>query len=572
MKYQTERQKCESIRLALVAERRSFESHWRELSEYIAPRRTRFLVTDINKGDRRNQKIIDSTATQAARTLMAGMMSGITSPARPWFKLTVDDTNVAELYSVKSWLQDVEKRISSMFSRSNLYRALPVSYLDMGSFGTGAILVEEDFHHVMRFYPLPLGSYSIANDSSLRAGVFTRSFQMSVRQLVEEFGSDPLTGEVFFDNISDQVKQMWEEDRFEQRITVHHLIRPNPKYNPRSPLAINKKFISCYWEEGNAYNAEYKDDLFLRCGGYDLFPVLVPRWEVTGEDDYGTSCPGMNALGDIKALQAMQKRKSQAIDKIVNPPMTGPTSLMNQKTSILPGDVTFVDTNGGQQGFRPSHEVNLRIGELMQDIQDHQRRISRAFYEDLFLMLAQSDRRQITAREIEERHEEKLLALGPVLEQLNQDLLDPLIDLAFNFMFAQQQIPLPPQEIQGQPIKVEYVSIMAQAQKSLGIASVDRFVMFVGNMAQFDPEILDTIDKDEIAQDYADMLGVNIKYVRPYEEVQAIRQNRAKAAQAQAQAEQMQRSTAAAKQLSETKLNQDSALDALAQGLQGRQQ
>jgi Bacteriophage head to tail connecting protein len=561
MKAETKREKMERLRLSLEMERKSFEAHWRDLSEHITPRRSRFIVSDVNKGDKRNQKIIDSTATMAARSLMAGMTSGITSPARPWFKLTVDDPNMAESYAVKSWLADVEKRIYSMFSRSNLYRALPVIYSDMGVYGTGAILVEEDFRHVMRFYPLAVGSYSIANDSSLRVNVFTRSFQMTVRQIVEEFGTDQNTGKVYFDNISDSVKQMWENEATEQQVTIHHLIYPNPDYNPRSPLAVQKKYLSCYYENGTASNGMIKEDLFLRCSGYDLFPVLVPRWEVTGEDVYGTSCPGMTALGDIKSLQLMQKRKSQAIDKIVNPPMTGPTSLINQKTSILPGDVTYVDSVGGQQAFRPSHEVNLRIGELVQDIQEHQKRISRAFYEDLFLMLANSDRREITAREIDERHEEKLLALGPVLEQLNQDLLDPLIDLAFDFMLKQNHLPQPPQELEGQNLKVEYVSIMAQAQKSLGIAGVERFAGFVHQMAAVNPEILDNIDNDEIATEYAEMLGVSVKFVRPFEEVQKIRQGRAQAAQQQAQAEQMQRMTQGAKNLSETPLGQGSALD-----------
>ena len=190
-------------------------------------------------------------------------------------------------------------------------------------------------------------------------------------------------------------------------------------------------------------------------------------------------------------------------------------------------------------------------------------RIQRAFYEDLFLMLANSDRRQITAREIEERHEEKLLALGPVLEQVNQDLLDPLTDIVFDIHMRQGLIPPPPQELQGMDLKVEYVSIMAQAQKMLGIAGVDRFTGFVGQLAAADPSVLDKIKADKVVDVYADMTSVPPNIVRSDDEVKLIRDQRAKAQQAQAQAQAMQMQVQNAQALSQTKLEGDSALDEL---------
>ena len=48
----------------------------------------------------------------------------------------------------------------------------------------------------------------------------------------------------------------------------------------------------------------------------------------------------MDALGDIKQLQLEQKRKAQAIDKNVNPPMIADPSMKNEPASLLPGAVT----------------------------------------------------------------------------------------------------------------------------------------------------------------------------------------------------------------------------------------
>jgi hypothetical protein len=199
------------------------------------------------------------------------------------------------------------------------------------------------------------------------------------------------------------------------------------------------------------------------------------------------------------------------------------------------------------------------------DIQEYQNRIQRAFYEDLFLMLANSDRRQITAREIDERHEEKLLALGPVLEQLNQDLLDPLIDITFMIMERQGLIPEAPEELQGMDLRVEYISIMAQAQKLAGIASIERFAGFGQGLLQVNPEAADKIDFDQMIDVYADRLSLQPGIVRPDEQVAAMRKGRAEA-QAKAQAVQdIQMGAAAAKDLGTVNMEEDNGLTRLLQ-------
>ena len=109
----------------LESERQSFEPHWRELSDYINPRGSRFLTSEANRNDRRNTRIIDSTGTMAARTLASGMMSGITSPARPWFRLATPDPEMMDYGPVKLWLEAVQNRMNDMFNKSNLYQSLP---------------------------------------------------------------------------------------------------------------------------------------------------------------------------------------------------------------------------------------------------------------------------------------------------------------------------------------------------------------------------------------------------------------------------------------------------------------
>lgn len=560
-------------------ERDSFRPHWRDLNDYILPRRGRFFVTDNNRGDRRTNKIIDSTATLAMRTLRSGMMAGVTSPARPWFRLTTPDPRLAEEGAVKDWLSIVSTRMNTVFLRSNLYNVLPIMYGDMGTFGTAAMIMEEDDKDVLRFYPFPIGSYSIANNEKLQVDTFYREFQMTARQIVDKFGRDKTNpGKINWDNISVTAKSYYDRGLKEEWVDIVHAILPNPNYDPNKAGAKFKKYMSVYYEQGKqssgtnraqlgfgALATNYKGDniKFLRESGYDYFPVLAPRWEVTGEDVYGTDCPGMTVLGDVKQLQLGERRSMQAIEKMVNPPMIGPTSLKTSKVSLLPGDVTYTDEREGVRGFRPAHEIRFDINSLEQKQAQIRQRISRGCFEDLFLMLANSDRRQITAREIEERHEEKLLALGPVLEQLNQDLLDPLINNTFDIMVNRGLVPDPPESLQGLDLKVEYISIMAQAQKLSGLGGIERFAGFAGNIASFNPSALDKIDADQMLDVYADIISLPPGILRPDEDVAEMRDAQARA-QAQAQqAEQAMQGVQAAKDLSQTDVGEGSALDEL---------
>jgi hypothetical protein len=342
---------------------------------------------------------------------------------------------------------------------------------------------------------------------------------------------------------------MWDNNQKEAWIDVNHMIIPNPEWNPKMADAKYKRYKSSYFEIGSSGNLgsqhpnvggyftgsdQYK---ILRDSGYDYFPVICPRWEVTVEDTYGTDCPGMTALGDIKQLQLGEKRALQAIEKSINPPMIGPLSMKNTKASIIAGDITYVDEREGQKGFRQAHDINFNLVALENKQEQVRTRIRKAFFEDLFLMLATSDRRDFTAREIEERHEEKLLAIGPVLEQVNQDGLDPLIDITFNMMAAQNLLPPPPPELEGKDLKVEYVSIMSQAQKLIGIAGVERFTTYVGQLAAANPDVLDKVNMDKAVDAYADMTGIPVDIVRTKEEVVKMRDARA---EAQAQATQQQ--------------------------------
>lgn len=566
---ETRRQRQNKLIGQLKLVRFSYESHWRELGEHFAPGRTRFFATDQNRGQKKHGKIINEHGMLAARTLRSGMFAGITSPARPWRRLTTPDPDLAEYGSVKSWLSQINKNMRTLDLRSNLYTALPIMFGDMGVFGTSAMGLFDDDEDGFRCFNYPVGSYWLACNNRNVVDTFYRELQLTVRQIVMQYGEETASGAPNWAHFSPSIKTAYDNSNYELPIMVSQLIYPNMDYNPKMLDAKYKKFSSCAFETGGTqFGASAGvSELFLRESGMDRFPILAPRWEVTGEDVYGTACPGMDGLGTTKEVQLLEKRKSKAIEKQLNPALKGPPSLRNQRVSLIAGDITLVDERDGKSGLSPIHDVNVNINDVTNDIERKEHRISRAFYEDLFLMLAQMEGIQPrNEAEIAERHEEKLLALGPVLESTNDDALEPMTDIEFDRMQAIGMMPPTPPELEGMTLKVEYESIMAKAQKLVGVAGTERFFSFVGNAAAAFPAALDKINIDAAIDEYGDMMGVSSAIILTAEQAAAIRKQKADAAAKQQMAAQIPQLAEAGKNLSQADTSTDNLLSRMMAG------
>jgi hypothetical protein len=525
---------------ALKSERSSWFSHWRELSEYLMPRNGRFLVTDRNRGDKRHNRIYDNTAIRAGRILSAGLMSGMTSPARPWFRLATPDKDLMKSQAVKEWCAAVTGQMLDIFAHSNTYRVLHGIYGQLGVFGTAGSLILEDFESVIRHYPLAVGEFAIATDDRGVVNTCYREVDMTVSQMVKRFG---------IKNVSAAVKSQYDNGTgHDSWYPVIHTIEPRSDRDPSKRDAVNMAYSSCYFEVGG--DAEK----LLSESGYKRFPGVAPRWDVESGDIYGNS-PGMEALGDAKQLQHEQFRKGQAIDFATLPPLQAPVGMKAEDVRSVPGGVTFVNQTAAGKAIAPLWDVRPDLNSLVADIGDVRQRINASFYTDLFLMISQSEESggsPVTAREIAERHEEKLLMLGPVLERLHDELLAPKVEITFEKMLLAGTLPPPPAELNGQDLNIEFISMLAQAQRAVGTGSVDRLLGMVGSMAQFKPEVLDKLDTDKIVDAYADMLGVDPDLIVGDDQVILIRKNRAQQMQKQQAMEAAPQAAATAKTMSQT--------------------
>ena len=503
----------------LRSERASFWAHWQEITTYLLPYNGRYFTQDRNKGHRRYNNIYDSTGTRSLRVLGAGLMAGATSPARPWFRLQTPDHALNRYQPVRIWLDDCARIMQTVFQRSNTYRVLHTMYEELGAFGTASSIILPDYNRVIHHYPVTVGEFCIATDYQGQVTTFYREFEKTVAELVREFG---------YNNCSKAVQTQWDRGNLDNWVTLIHSIEPRSDRDPKMRDALNMAWRSCYFESGA------DPEKYLRESGFEDFPVLVPRWSTAGGDIYGHS-PGMEALGAIKQLQHQQLRKAQCIDYQTKPPLQVPASMKNRDVDTLPGGINYVDVSGPNMGIRSAFEVQLNLQHLLPDMEETRDRIKSSFYADLFLMLATQPISRMTATEIVERHEEKLLMIGPVIERLHNELLEPLIDRTFQYLVKANAIPPAPPELQGMELSIEFVSILAQAQRAIGVNSVDRFVGNLGVIAQMKPDVLDKLDADQWVDAYADMLGVDPRIIIGGREVAMIREARNQAQQAEAQ-------------------------------------
>jgi hypothetical protein len=418
--------------------------------------------------------------------------------------------DVSDNTPVRLWLDEVTKRLLRVLSQSNAYNALHVIYEELGCFGTGCMLIEDDYDDVIRCQTLTAGEYYLASSGRNQIDTLYREYVLAVGQIVERFG---------IENCSPTVQSLWKSSQLDKEVNIAQAIEPNDDRAPQVPGLKGRKYRSVIWEWGQS------QDLVLELKGYHELPFCAPRWHVIANDSYGRS-PGMEALGSSKQLQRLELRTSQAIDKVLNPPMVADVSMKNEPASLLPGGITYVaGMTAKGAGFVPAYQVPPDIKGAEEKIAKCEQRINQAFFADLFLMISQLDTVR-TATEIIERKQEKMLMLGPFLERSQFELINPFIDRVFAMMYRAGLIPPGPREVRGLPLDVECVSTLADAQKSTATTGIERLVAFVGSLMATKPEAGDNVDFDEAVREYADIIGVTQKLIVAQQKRDAARKAR----------------------------------------------
>lgn len=534
----TLKERCDRRLSALKALRQPYEAEWREIAQYAQPSRSRFLNSEQNRNFRRiNKAVFNSHGILSFRTLTGGMTSGLSSPSRPWFRLAPYDTDLADDAGVKTWLAEVERRMYGFLAGINFYGAVKSGYAEMGMFGTEACVMVDHPRAGAVCHALTAGEYWIALSNAAVADTLYRRAPMSVMQAVSSFG---------LEHVSSFVRTAYDCGRYDDQVPVLHAIEPNDAPVPGALNAHGKAWRSLYWDENDGDATRV-----LRAEGYDEQPFWAPRWDTIGGDTYGTG-PGFDSLPDMRELQLQTKRKTQATAFLVKPEKIAPASV---KLTGEAGNVVTASQVDAQHVVVPYQLNPAAIGAIMDDVQRCSDAVDRLTYADLFMAI--TNMQGIQPRNIEEiasRNEEKLTQLGPVIERVNAEKLQVAIDRTFAIMARKQMLPPAPEHLQGVPVKVDFVSILAQMQRMVGLGQIERTVSFVGSLAAQFPEASDRLDIDAVIDDYADRAGAPPKIIRSVSDAKALRDKRNQEQQMEKMAslaQPMQRGADAARLLSE---------------------
>lgn len=491
--------------------------HWALIAKYNCPRRSLWLTqggvdqpvpNSMVRGLPINQAIVDTTPVKSSRVAIAGLFSGLMSPSRPWFQLGVPGVDRDELdRAALLWLEKVQQEISTIMQESVFYTSATQMIEDLFFFGTGPMLIYEDDEEIISCQNPVVGEYFLFVGPTNKVTGFGRLFNQTVQQMVQWFG---------LENCPIEIQELWKQkgSNLQTEFIVAHLIRPNfaiqpPGVNrPIGKIAGKFTYQERYWVWGSS------SDFPLSERGFHEFPAIIPRWWISGNDPYGRSV-AMDVLGDNMQLQTETVKKGVVISQIADPAKNASVELKNQPSATVPGAINYT-TDPSKMGMTPVYTPHPQaLVALSEDIKEIQTRVKEGYFEDLFLMLASDDKTNRTAYEIAQRQQEKLQVLGPIIERFQNEAAGPTIKRLFGIAQRRGKIPPIPRSLHGVKLNIEYISMLAMAQKAVQTAGIERLFGIVGHVAAIKPEVIDVIDWVLGVREYGQLLSVTQKIMTP---------------------------------------------------------
>lgn len=504
--------------MKMRADRSLFDYQWQEIRDNVIPVLARFVGEDP-KGAKSNQFTVDETPEQAHELLAAALHGMLTNPALKWFDLAVRNPKLKEIDRVAACLahrRDV--MFDFMYSpTANLTAALHETYLDLTSFGTGALFVPERPGKGLLFQSRQLREVYLAEGADGRVDTVHRWFKMTARQAVQQFGKDNL-GPAILDRTQSATKQ-------DEELEFLHAVYP------RSDRALGG-FGSKRLPVASVY-VSVLDKKVVREKGFHEMPYAVPRWIKRSGEVYGRG-PGTKALPSCKSLQRAMKTTLSGAELRIQPPMAVADDGVMGPIRLHAGGTTDIRAELMVNGRLPIQPIlngaDPNLGEEM--MEGMRQRIQASFYNHLLQMMRDP---RMTATQVIQISEETLRILGPVIGRLQAELLGPLVERTYMVLLragAFDAFPTPP-ELLGEDITIEYVSPIAQAQKLSEAKGIVQTFGVVTQMAQVDANVMLNFDLDGSARALAIMFGMPRYLLRDPRKVAELKAQQQKQQQAQ---------------------------------------
>lgn len=488
------------------------EQRWRALQTWICPTRGIFEFAGQRYETPEENVRFTQAASSATLRGASGMTSGMTPRNVAWFKPDFADAQIIEAHGAREWLDEVGARMRDCLGNGGFYQAIQAFNIDLLWAGCALIYAEKDDSTILHFDSCQIGTFCVETDRHGLLVATARRLKFTIRELVNEFGEEA---------VCEATRSKLATSPYEY-VTVWHLCKMEE--GGRFPVA------SYFWEENGA------SDKFLRKSGFEEMPFFFTCWHES-TTPYGTG-PGDEALPDSLQMDELERRKLQGLARLTDPPLQAPFKWKD--INLEPGMITWTDGRGQLSPIFDMSSYAHAFGQLREEIITVKQRLEQTLYAAIFTSMPLDQRpRDMSATEFLERKREALQQLGPVISAYEPNVLTPLLWRVFMSLDRKGLIPKLPQALQGISLnmKMEFVSPMANALRQTSAETTRALFQDVAMMAQAsqNPEILDKIDMDQMADELATGLGCPGSVIRSDEEVAQIREQRAQAQQQQQQ-------------------------------------
>jgi len=542
---------------SLKQDRERWEDWWQEVIDYVFPGIEGIEEDSHGQPPEKPTQMYDSSAQEALRMASDGFQGYLTPRSSRWFQATPWDPRLMDIPEVRAWFQSVNDLMHNALNKSNFYNQLG-NAMDHGlALGTSPIFAEEDMRGSKPVFQAihPKETYIAENKDNVVDTIY-RKFKMSGKQLLERFGEEALSED---QKLLNEIKERPYSDH-----ECLHALFPRQDRLWEKLDAKNKPYASVYLLPDRNW-------MVVRESGYDDLPATVWRHTAVSRHAYGLS-PSFFALTNSIRLNQISRTLLLLAHLSANPPVEYPSN-RRHKLNLQPGGMNpYVRPDAGIR--KVDLAGNYPIGQERE--QSLQEAIREAYHVDFFAMLSNPDRGNMTATQVMQIASEKAAMLSPQVGRIESELLDPLLDMAFQIEYQSGRIPPAPQalidfagEQNADPFRFDFVGPMAQLQKQHhGMQTVQQTISQIQPLLQIDPTGADWIDTDRWIRDTLQSSSVDQDVLRDEREVQRIRKQRAQAQAQQQQMEQMQQMAQALKDAG-IEPQPGSSLEALYQQLGG---
>ncbi len=483
----------------LDSDRRLIEPRWCDISNLVAPSRS--TEEDRVRGRDRSIRTYDNTATVAASRLSSALSSLLISQALRWFILKPVDPSV-DARDARLWMDQAQDILFAIFRSptSGFYSAMGEVFDDIVAFGTGALFT--GITDVIRYSALPLSEVYIANNQHGRVDHMFRSKWWNATQAARFFGVE---------NLSEAAKKDLEaRDRLTKERQYLHVVMPNDGIgNLNIDIPRNKRFISVYLDKEQAH--------IVSVGGFEEFPYSVARWKIASGEVYGTS-PADESIDEIRLINAMKKTLIATAEKAADPPLLVDDDSVLGKLRTMAGGITYRRA-GSSVDQMPVGDPRITL----ETVTEARAFIQQAFFNDI-LQLPLQDR--MTATEVLERRNDQRQTMAPFTSRIQEELLTPTISRTIAIAIRSGILTPPPASLGNSGIRVEYVSPLAISQQTSEIQAVQVWINTLLPLAQIDPDVLLSVNTEELPGSNARALNVPERLIRSVEEVRQIKERR----------------------------------------------